>query len=291
MTARIDRHGLPTGPEAERFAERLHKHPGRKVDRLEESASTIDSAFNTSVLHLRARCVVDPRAAAVETWEAVVTAMRMGSALFAVTGVSEGTVKGRIDRKVRNVPAAGALSTADAGTWLRAFWLAVICREQDRMAQLCEIPLDRLRAPEGQYDEYIYQWVDALQTYWLRRPDWQAALVEKLTATLERSDPAVASIAPRDLLVGILYPPINLFYHVVRRDEEGFSPALVEALKLHTAYWTLNEERAADIDGAVALGPLAIACRAYDGGIPIEVESDYLPKHLLQRAWLGEFPT
>jgi hypothetical protein len=129
--------------------------------------------------------------------------------------------------------------------------------------------------------------VDTLQTYWLRRP----GLVEKLTATLQASDPSVARIAPRDLLQGVLYPPINLFYRFVRKDEEGFGPALEEALKLHKLYWTLNEERATDIDGSIALGPLAIACLAYDGEIPIQVESEYLPKYLLQHDWLGEFPT
>ncbi|MGW5862502.1 immunity 49 family protein [Streptomyces sp. NPDC055239] len=287
MTVRIDRHALPSGLEAEQYADRLSQHFSRKVDRLEESASTIDGAFNTSLLNLRARCVIDPRAAAVETWEAAVTAMQLGSALFAVTGVSEGTVECRIDRKVRSLRAVGPLSTADAGAWLQAFWLAVICREQGRMTQLCEIPLDRLRAPEGQYDEYIYHWVDTLQTYWLRRP----GLVEKLTATFRASDPSVAHVAPRDMLDGILYPPINLFYRFVTKDEEGFSQALVEALKLHQTYWTLNEDRESDIDGGIALGPLAIACLAYDGEIPIEVESDYLPKHILQHSWLGEFAT
>ncbi|GAA2661436.1 hypothetical protein GCM10010307_79690 [Streptomyces vastus] len=39
------------------------------------------------------------------------------------------------------------------------------------------------------------------------------------------------------------------------------------------------------------MGPPAIACLAYDGKVPIEVESDYLPKHLRQHSWLGEFPT
>lgn len=287
MTVRIDRHGLTSGPEAEQYAARLSQYFSRKIGRLEESASTIDGAFNTSVLNLRARCVIDPRAAAVETWEAAVTAMQLGSALFAVTGESEGIVECRIDHKVRNLRAVGSLSTADAGTWLQAFWLAAICREPDRMTQLCEIPLERLRSPEGQYDEYIYHWVDTLQTYWLRRP----GLVEKLTATLQTSNPSVAHIAPRDLLDGVLYPPINLFYHLVRNDREGFSSALIEALKLHQAYWTLTEERAADIDGSIALGPLAIACWAYDGEFPIEVESEYLPKHLLQHSWLGEFPT
>lgn len=287
MTVHIARHGLSAGPEAEQFAERVSGHLMRGIDRLEDSTAVIDSMFGTATMALRARCVIDPRAAAVETWEAAVNAMQLGSALFAVTGVSEGTVECRVNRKMRTLPARGPLSTADAGTWLNAFWLAVICREQQRMTELCEIPLERLRSPEGQYDEYIYLWVDTLQTYWLRRP----GLVEKLTATFEASDPSVARIAPRDLLQGLLYPPINLFYRFVRRDEEGFSPALVEALELHRAYWTLNEERAADIDGSIALGPLAIACLAYDGGIPIEVESEYLPKHLLQHGWLGEFPT
>ncbi len=155
------------------------------------------------------------------------------------------------------------------------------------MTQLSEIPLERLRSPEGSYDEYIYHWVDTLQSWWLRRPD----LADKLIATIEASDPAVARIAPQDLLQAVLYPPINLFYHYVRNDRDGFAPALADALKLHKTYWTLNENRATDIDGSIALGPLAIACLAYDADFPLDIESDYLPKHLLQRTWLGEFPT
>lgn len=291
MTVRIDRHELPSGPEAEEYAARLGQYLSGKIDGLEEPGSAIDSAidsvFGTSVLNLRARCVIDPGAAALETWEAAVTAAQSGSALFAVTGVAEGTVECRIARKVRSLRAVGPLPAADAGTWLQAFWLAVICREQGRMTQLCEIPLDRLRAPEGQYDAYIYHWVDTLQTYWLRRP----GLVEKLTDTFRAADRSTAHVAPRDLLDGILYPPIQLFYRLVIKDEEGFGPALVDALKLHHAYWTLNEDRKSDLDGSIALGPLAVACLAHDGKIPIGVESEYLPKHLLERGWLGEFAT
>ncbi|NBM18475.1 immunity 49 family protein [Streptomyces sp. GC420] len=286
MTVIVARHGAPR-PGAEQFAERLSEHLAQEIDGLEQSVDMIDSTFSTAVLTLHARCVVDPRAAAVETWEAAVTAMQLGSALFAVTGASEGSVECRINRKMRTLPAIGRQSSADAGNWLTAFWLAVVCRERERMTQLCEIPLERLRAPEGQYDEYVYHWVDTLQTYWLRRP----GLVEKLTTAIQASDPSVARVTPRDMLQGLLYPPINLFYHFVRRDESGFGPALEEALKLHKAYWTLDEDRAADIDGTVALGPLAMACLAYDGEIPIGVESEYLPKHLLQHGWLGEFPT
>jgi hypothetical protein len=204
-----------------------------------------------------------------------------------VTGANEGSVECRINYKVRSLPAVGPLPTADAGNWLTAFWLAVICREPQRMTQLCEIPLERLRSPEGQYDEYIYHWGDTLQTYWLRRP----GLVEKLTATLELSHPEVARITPRDLLDGVLYPPIHLFSRLIANDWDGFASGLIEALKLHKAYWTLTEERETDIDGSIALGPLAMACWAYDGQVALGVESDYLPKHLVEHSWLGEFPT
>ncbi|WP_405504790.1 immunity 49 family protein [Streptomyces anulatus] len=247
----------------------------------------IDFTFSTASSAMCAHCVADPRAAAVETWESTVISMQLGAALFAVTYSTEGTIECRIDRKQRSLPAPASRPTADAGTWLSAFWLAVICRDQERLTQLCEIPLERLRSPEGSYDEYIYHWVDTLQTWWLRRPD----LAGKLIATIEASDPAVARIAPQDLLQAVLYPPINLFYHYVRNDRDGFAPALADALKLHKIYWTLDEDRAADIDGSIALGPLAIACLAHDAGFPLDIESDYLPKHLLQRTWLGEFPT
>ncbi|MDQ0941967.1 immunity 49 family protein [Streptomyces sp. V1I1] len=286
MTITVPRHGAP-GLNSARWAGALGESLAKSIVRLETSPTMIDSAFRTALLHVEARCTVDPRAAELETWEAVVSAMQLGSALFAVTGATEGTVECRINRETRTLPAIGPRSYADAGNWLTAFWLAIVCRDQKRMTQLCEIPLDRLRSPEGQYDEYIYHWVDVLQTYWLRRP----GLVDKLIAAIEASDPEVVSAAPRDLLQGVLYPPINLFHRFVRKDEGGFNQALVEALELHKAYWTADEDRAKDPDGRIALGPLAVACLAYDGEIPIEVESEYLPKHLLQRGWLGEFPT
>ncbi|MFG2568711.1 immunity 49 family protein, partial [Streptomyces sp. NPDC048567] len=113
----------------------------------------------------------------------------------------------------------------------------LICRDQPRLTQLSQIPLEQLRSPQALADEYLHHWIDTLQTWWLR------------------------------------------------------GPALAEALQLHKAYWTLNEDRATDVDGSIALGPLAIACLAHDADFPLDIESDYLPKHLLQRTWIGEFPT
>ncbi|HJE58847.1 MAG TPA: immunity 49 family protein [Nocardiopsis listeri] len=63
----------------------------------------------------------------------------------------------------------------------------------------------------------------------------------------------------------------------------------------HAEYWT-TEDRSNEIDGVFHLDLLALACLAYgtaevDPGFRLEVESGYLPKHLVQRSWYGEFPT
>jgi hypothetical protein len=286
VTVTIARHGGP-GPHSTSWAEALGEEVEADAEKVERLPGKIDFMFRTALLHLQARCTVDPRAAQLETWEATVSALQVGSALFAVTGQAEGTVECRVNHKVRHIPAIGPRPYADAGNWLTAFWLAIVCRDQKRMTRLCEIPVDRLRSPEGQFDEYVYSWVTALHMYWLQSP----GLVDQLTATFEGSQPDVATIAPRDLLQNVLYPPINLFYRFLRKDHEGFNQALVEALELHKQYWTADEDREKDPEGRIALAPLAIACLAHDGGIPIEVESDYLPHHLLRRSWLGEFDT
>ncbi|MFI5528014.1 immunity 49 family protein [Kitasatospora sp. NPDC051853] len=81
------------------------------------------------------------------------------------------------------------------------------------------------------------------------------------------------------------------FFHVVQRDQEGFDSALAEGVQLYQQYWSVDEERRSDPEGAVALALLGVACLARDAGLSVNVESEYLPKHLLGRSWIGEFPT
>lgn len=284
MTVEIERHWT-AGPNAERFATALESAATAAVDALEENPGSVDLAFSRVYQYMQARCTTDPAVDLHETWEAVVTTMQVATAMFAVTGRDSGVVECRINHKVRELAAIGPRRFADAGNWITAFWLTVVCRDQQRMTDLCRIPIEALRSPEGQYDEYVYEWIDVLQTYWLDRP----GLANKMIAVLESSDPSVATIVPRDLLQFVLYQPIGLFRRFVRNDRAGFNPALAQALELHKRYWTEDEERAKDPDGRIALGPLAITCFAYDADFPIEVDSGYLPINLVRRSWLGEF--
>jgi hypothetical protein len=114
---------------------------------------------------------------------------------------------------------------------------------------------------------------------------------DKLVAAADGTSPEATRYADAELMLKILYPPIILFYRYLRQDHEEFNKALAEALQWHKEYWTATEDRAISAEGLVALGPLAIACLARDAGFPLDIESEYLPKALLEYAWGSEIDT
>ncbi|MFI1004071.1 immunity 49 family protein [Streptomyces galbus] len=276
-------------PDPDRLRKVRNERTLKRVEQLEAHPSSFGLTFANALGTAKSQCRSDPTADKLETWESWVMAMQIGSALFSSALAPQGsTVQCMIGHEVRTIPAVGVTHFVDAGNWLDAFWLAVICRDQARMTQLSHVPIETLRASGAVYEDYVYHWVDALQTYWLERP----GLGEKLTAAFDGTDPDRLRFVDREMMLKLLYPPVNLFFRFISRDPVTFNEALAQAVQLHKEYWTADvEERQETSAGDVALAPLAIACLAYDAGRPIEVESEYLPLHLLQRSWVGEFAT
>lgn len=248
----------------------------------------VDVLFNT---------VEDPSAARLETWESWVADMQMHHALFKVTTTPEGEpLEVMINHRIRHVRGTDPMYCTNASNWLTGFHLAVICREQQRYQELCEIPVELLReageSDGARYNPYIYYWIAALQDFVLNRP----GLGENLLQAMELSTPGTSHIGGADTLDRLVFPQLNTFLHLVQRRSDEFNQALAEGLVAHGEYWTSTEERANDIDGVVPMALLAFACFGYDAAevetdFHFEVESGYLPKHLLERSWYGEFPT
>ncbi|MFJ8503758.1 immunity 49 family protein [Streptomyces avermitilis] len=274
---------VPGGTEVDHLAHAVAEF----TERLTQDPGLFGDAFETALDHAHARCADDPDAGKLETWEAWVTAMQTGSALFATTLTRQGTVECRIGDRVLALPASGPAAHADARAWLDAFWLAVVCRERDRLTRLCQVPLDDLRraCAAEPYDDYVFHWIDTLQSYWLQQP--MDDIVPKLLATMETSHPHVATRTPSEFLNLVDYQPVALFHRLVTNDHEAFAQALTEALAHHERYW----DGSGRPRSRVALGPLAMACLAHDGNFPVDTTLPYLPKYLISRAWCGEFPT
>ncbi|QEV51362.1 hypothetical protein CP981_06520 [Streptomyces platensis] len=262
----------------------LQENAQKLVDGLEAGTTNLGDALGTTLTLAEAHCLMDPRAAIFPTWDAWVNAMQVGSALFAAATTTEEQVQCRIAHKDRTLQATGPEWYVHPGSWLSAFYLAVVCREKDRITSLCRVPLSVLRENGSRFGEYDYAWIDTLQTYWLGGQD----LVPKLVTAVDATAPE--AVDDPETVGKLLYPPMEMFHRFVRKDRDGFNRALANALQWHKEYWS-EEERAFQISGLVALAPLAMACIAHDAGIPIEVESEYLPAVLIKRNWCGEFPT
>ncbi|MFB7169770.1 immunity 49 family protein [Streptomyces sp. NPDC056254] len=263
----------------------MEKSLSGSLETIETSHRTRASALTTSLNVARIRCVGDPEAVLLETWESWLLAMQVHSAVFAAASTDQATITCKIRQEERQLDSTGPQFYLNPGTWVDAFCLAVICRETDRLDMLARVPVSLLRDCGGVADDYAYAWVETLQSFWLRRDDLRTHLVR----AVDLSTPEHARVLDGEEMSKLQYPPIMMLYRFLRKDAAGFNEALADAVRWHKEYWTADEDRRQNIHGVVAIAPLAIACLAKANGIPIETRTDYLPEALLDFAWRGEF--
>ncbi|MFF9051989.1 immunity 49 family protein [Streptomyces erythrochromogenes] len=271
----LDRAGRIAHPSADRPAPDpadLTRTTVESVARLAEDPSGLGDAFASALALAHVRCIADPVASELVTWDAWETAVRLGSALF--TG-SESEQWYLGEENTLRLPAASAAPPADARAWLDAVYLALACRAHDRVARLCGVPLETLRQDDT-VDAYVLHWVDTLQT--CLSGGAGDAVVEKLLATVQASLPEKLTHSPDGFVNRVDYQPVELFHRLFTRDHEAFGAALTEALAEHGGYWAESAAPRA----RVALGPLAMACLAHDQGFPIDPERlPHLPRYLV----------
>ncbi|MGY0022850.1 immunity 49 family protein [Streptomyces sp. cg35] len=276
----LDRAGRLAAPAtALSGAEELTATTADLISGLEADPGRLGDAFASAVALAHAHAAADPDADRVETWDAWVAALRLGTALFTETKA----VACPLGERELTVPAAGPGAHPDARAWLDAFYLTLVTRERERTTRLCQVPLDDLRG-DTPVDDYVLHWIDVLQSHWLRRP--VDDVVQKLVTTMETSHPDTATLAPKDFLNSVEYQPVALFHRLLTQDHDAFGEALTEALAQHGTYWGDSAAPRA----RVALGPLALACLAYDMDFPVRLDAPYLPKHLLNRERLEVIP-
>jgi immunity protein 49 of polymorphic toxin system len=222
------------------------------------------------------RCVADGRAAENRTWLAMVRALQAGAALFlTATRPTGDPVEFRYDDEIIHRPATGPTRDCTALAWLQTMYLAIVARDRPRIDLLAGVPVDLLRAD----DDFLVAWVRALQVFARGEQGLVEAVLEAMRGTEH---------APAKSVGALMFPPMELFYRYTQRDYVAFPKSLRAALDLHKRYWADEPQSPAS---AVALGPLAMVCLARDAGLPIDVESAYLPHHLLVGSRVGELTT
>lgn len=272
---------VPRHPADVNFAQEQVESVGKMLETtfeyLERTPDALGNAIWQSVMRWNYQCVVDPAAEREETARYLATIVDIYAAAFAAAFEPEGTVPCEVDGTTYRVPAAGPNRLSSPQNLLAGLLFAAVHRDEERIQQLCGVNKYTMVASGVKADNYVLPWIDTLQRF-LRHEDVPADLFTKV---MELTDPDQATITPQDYMLRIAYPPIKMFYYLLRRDAEKFSEATVQAVTLHRDYWT-HPDLAEEPDGFVALAPLAIAVLGKRVGLPVNVESEYLPHHLLR---------
>ncbi|RZQ63538.1 immunity 49 family protein [Amycolatopsis suaedae] len=271
----VPRHEVNSDAAA-KVVEALAAKNADDIDRIETDPGALKSIFRRGLKLTRYRTVLDPTAAEAVTWLELRIAAQAGTALLRAAA-GEGEIDAVVARPVR-FPATGPTSYANAGTWLTVTWLAVIDRNDTLLRQLAAIPLDALRASGAEHDAYLYPWVETVQNFLVNRE----VTAELFGTVMDGTDPDTVQRTAPEVMLRLIYPPIEMFYHLLRRDSGKFTDSLARAAEQHRRFWTGNRELAADPGGFVALAPLAVAVLARSAGMTVDVESGYLPANFLR---------
>ena len=171
--------------------------------------------------------------------------------------------------------------------WLRAFHLALICRDEPRLWNLCQIASEAItyagiHTPEPPYRSY--RWVGILRAYYLQEEDFSQTFEYAFSGKdfgtgLEQND-----------IGQMLLPTMRAVGALEAKNATGFTEHLTDALE---RFRTHNDPTLTGIH--YPLAPLALACRAHDlsqhnPGFTIDLTSDLLPRGIVHNTWTSYAP-
>ena len=171
----------------------------------------------------------------------------------------------------------GVTSETHVETWHKGFYAACVVRDEAALEQLARVPVADLRRSQTRADDCMFFWVEVLQS-WHKQT---SGTVAKLQEALEATDPDRLKLSDDNYVLNILVPCLQLMLRLIEGQAAPFNEALHWALERHKKYWGSAKNKT-DPEGFLALGPLACASLAHDAGITIEVESDYLPRRVVE---------
>jgi Immunity protein 49 len=176
----------------------------------------------------------------------------------------------------------GPSGATNAVNWIKAFHLAMINREKTLLDGLCLYPTELLREANQHgvhVGEYAYAQVDMLKAFWLDDPDIQNIAIEALRVA---SDVNTLGENIIDYALNIASYEISLFA-AAHMSQEYFTEQLTEAVERHKKHFFIGQDkRVNDSRYFLALGPIAMSVLALERGLSIEVESDYIPRCVIE---------
>ncbi|WUA07936.1 immunity 49 family protein [Nocardia sp. NBC_01377] len=258
-------------------------------DSLEKRADTILSGIVADQLRAAGYAsLLDTDGRTPEFQRSVVLALQAQTGLIRLSDLPpEGTSGLRLGPGAPDRPIHGIEGNAPSNTiaaYLIGLWLTIISRNSSIMEDMAWYPVDLTAAPTARFNKYMFLWAECWQALFRHRQVEVGRITAAMDATLRRN----LEYPDEDYGTLIAYPAMNLLLHLVTRNTAEFNTTLEQALEDHAAF-NSTPDRVATAHALVAWPLLAAVCQAADKGIPVEVESDYLPRALIDRDWAAPY--
>lgn len=162
------------------------------------------------------------------------------------------------------------------GNWELLFYLATVLRDEQSIFFINTIPNSFMERSNVSFDELDFAAADILKS--LNEND----ALPKAIRNYRKIEPSLKHETElrKNFNRYLTTPMVNLIDSLEQKSSKAFNDVLEKALHSHYEFYKEKREdygRPGDSFGWVSLKLLSVCAHAYDKGIKIEVESDYLP--------------
>ncbi|MCF2918834.1 immunity 49 family protein, partial [Pseudoalteromonas sp. Cn5-37] len=163
---------------------------------------------------------------------------------------------------------------ANPEEWLDAYFLAVITRDSESMDSLANFPVEIMKQSATKADPVLYSLVEVFQAYHHRHPDYPKMLNDTMKELIADGD-------DWSLHVGMGY--LETFAALTTDIGFDFSETLEKNVQLQEKYWiNASGPDTVPVESFLPLQLLGMACMWRDMGNTVTVESDSLPRFLIE---------
>jgi len=158
--------------------------------------------------------------------------------------------------------------------WCEAYFLAVITRDKESMESLAKFPVDKMKQSASKAGPVSYKLVEMFQAFHHRKNNYPALLNECMEMAVEQGN---------DWALDIAMGYLETFSALTTDIGLDFNEVLAKNLLLQEKYWmNAMDKDVVPVRSFIPLELLGMACMWHDKGNKVTVESDSLPRFLIE---------
>ena len=162
---------------------------------------------------------------------------------------------------------------ANPEEWLDAYFLAVITRDSESMDSLANFPVEIMKQSATKAGPVSYKLVEVFQAYHHRQENYPSLLNECMKMAVNQGN---------DWALGIAMGYLETFAALTTDIGFDFNETLAKNVQLQEKYWiNASGPDAVPVESFLPLQLLGMACMWHDMGNEVTVESDSLPRFLI----------